>query len=90
MGQGGVGNLDPKPFPSTPPKKISPQASMSPSPFSSPLGSVTTRAVTPPKTQPIPVSGSVGVTMGLLIAGAFFVVMGFWKYWRNLLTENDC
>lgn len=80
----GSGNPYPMPSPSP-----SPSPSLIPSPSPSPTMEATAsaeateeaRVALPATDSAIPVSGSVGTTMALVIGGFFFIIAGAWSFW---------
>lgn len=44
-------------------------------------GSVSTRSAQPSTSSGVPVSGSVGTTLTLILGGLFFIVSGAWSWW---------
>lgn len=60
-------------------------SSASPSPSASSSG----RVSYPATGSGIPVSGSVGTTLALLVMGVFFILAGSWSYWLAQQVVND-
>jgi hypothetical protein len=82
--EGGVGGSETTPFGSGNPFSIE---DASESAESTDSGEVATRSATPATDSAVPVSGSVGTTMALLIGGMFFIMAGGWSYYLATQIE---
>jgi len=66
-----------------------PSATASASPVSTKSATTSSRPSRPSTQSGIPVSGSTGTTVALLIGGVFFILAGTWSYWvAQQIREN--
>lgn len=86
------------PYPvATPTPSPSPSPTPSPSPSPSPTMEATpsaqateeARVALPATDSAIPVSGSVGTTMALVLGGLFFIISGAWSFWISSEINKD-
>lgn len=76
-------NTEEVPYGSGNPYPIDSSASASPTPSPSPSSTATSssRTTMPATSSSLPVSGSVGTTLALVIGGIFFCLAGLWSFW---------
>lgn len=84
-------SISPSPSTATTSATPSPSASVSATPSPSPAATDSGRVSIPSTESGVPVSGSVGTTMALIIGGIFFIVSGLWSFWisSQLATSKE-